>query len=249
MNNTNTVHINVRPAVENSENLTVPTPENVNTNVTVRTPVNYNSIYNKPTINSVEVVDNKNGHDYALANLEDVTLINSTLNSYGNVVFCNTSDFATASQGQKADTAIQPSDLAAVATSGNYEDLTNTPTIPAAQVNSDWNANSGVSQILNKPTLGTMAAESKDDYVLSSSLASVATSGQYSDLLNTPTIPTSTSDLINDSGYITDSSISNMQTTSNLVTSVSSSSTDTEYPSAKLFYDTVGDVEALIDAL
>lgn len=45
----------------------------------------------------------------------------------------------------------QSSDLAEVATSGDYDDLTNKPTIPAAQVNSDWNSNSGVSQILNKP--------------------------------------------------------------------------------------------------
>ncbi len=48
------------------------------------------------------------------------------------------------------------------------------PTIPAAQVNSDWNATSGVAQILNKPTLAT-----------------VATSGSYNDLLNQPTIPAS----------------------------------------------------------
>lgn len=46
-------------------------------------------------------------------------------------------------------------------------------TIPAAQVNSDWDAVSGVSQILNKPNLAT-----------------VATSGAYSDLSGTPTIPT-----------------------------------------------------------
>ena len=68
----------------------------------------------------------------------------------------------------KADSA----NLAAVATSGLYSDLTGTPTIPAAQVNSDWNSNSGVSQILNKP-----------------SLATVATSGSYNDLSNKPTIP------------------------------------------------------------
>lgn len=36
----------------------------------------------------------------------------------------------------------------------NYNNLTNKPTIPAAQVNSDWNATSGVAQILNKPTIG-----------------------------------------------------------------------------------------------
>ena len=44
-------------------------------------------------------------------------------------------------------------DLANVAFSGNYNDLTNKPTIPAAQVNSDWNATSGVAKILNKPTI------------------------------------------------------------------------------------------------
>ena len=46
--------------------------------------------------------------------------------------------------------------LATVATSGSYNDLTNKPTIPAAQVNSDWNANSGVAEILNKPTIPTV---------------------------------------------------------------------------------------------
>lgn len=62
--------------------------------------------------------------------------------------------------------------LAAVASSGSYADLSNTPTIPAAQVNSDWSASSGVAQILNKPALAT-----------------VATSGSYADLSNKPTIP------------------------------------------------------------
>ena len=63
-------------------------------------------------------------------------------------------------------------DLSKVATSGNYNDLSNKPTIPAPQVNSDWNADSGVSQILNKPNFAT-----------------VATSGNYNDLSNKPSIP------------------------------------------------------------
>lgn len=66
----------------------------------------------------------------------------------------------------------QSANLATVATTGDYDDLVNKPSIPAAQVNSDWNSNSGVSQILNKP-----------------SLATVATTGDYSDLLNKPSIP------------------------------------------------------------
>ena len=42
--------------------------------------------------------------------------------------------------------------FATVATSGSYTDLLNQPSIPVAQVSSDWNSSSGVSQILNKPT-------------------------------------------------------------------------------------------------
>lgn len=41
-------------------------------------------------------------------------------------------DYATGAQGALADTAVQPGDLATVATSGAYGDLTGTPTIPAA---------------------------------------------------------------------------------------------------------------------
>lgn len=49
--------------------------------------------------------------------------------------------------------------LATVATSGSYNDLSNKPTIPAAQVNSNWNATTGVAAILNKPTLGSLASK------------------------------------------------------------------------------------------
>ena len=85
----------------------------------------------------------------------------------------NKPTFATvATSGSYNDLTNKPS-LATVATSGSYNDLSNTPTIPAAQVNSDWNASSGVAEILNKPNLAT-----------------VATSGSYNDLSNTPTIPT-----------------------------------------------------------
>ncbi|WP_029046254.1 hypothetical protein [Cupriavidus sp. amp6] len=62
--------------------------------------------------------------------------------------------------------------LAAVATSGSYDDLVDKPAIPAAQVNADWNATSGIARILNKP-----------------SLAAVATSGSYADLTGKPAIP------------------------------------------------------------
>lgn len=59
-------------------------------------------------------------------------------------------------------------------------------------------------------------------------------------------VPTKVSDLTNDSGFITSSALSGYQTTANLVTSVSSSSTDSQYPSAKCVYDIVGDIETAL---
>jgi hypothetical protein len=58
---------------------------------------------------------------------------------------------------------------ASLASTGNV-----TVNVPAEtpQVNADWNASSGVAEILNKPTLAT-----------------VATSGSYTDLINQPSIP------------------------------------------------------------
>jgi len=88
------------------------------------------------------------------------------------------------------------SSLAAVATSGDYNDLDNLPTIPTltsqltndsgfitigdvpAQVNADWNSTSGVSEILNKPTIP--AAQVNSDWNAVSGVA---------EILNKPTIP------------------------------------------------------------
>ena len=56
-------------------------------------------------------------------------------------------------------------DFKAVSWTANYNDLINKPVIPSAQVNSDWNATSGVAQILNKPSIengtGTNAIQEK----------------------------------------------------------------------------------------
>lgn len=54
--------------------------------------------------------------------------------------------------------------LAAVATTGSYNDLANKPAIPPAQVQSDWNAANGVTAIQNKPDLGTASAENVEAF-------------------------------------------------------------------------------------
>jgi len=55
--------------------------------------------------------------------------------------------------------------------------------------------------------------------------------------------------LVNGSELLTSSAIANMQTTGNLVTSISSSSTDSQYPSAKCVYDLIGNIETLLQAV
>lgn len=71
-------------------------------------------------------------------------------------------------------------DLATVATTGDYDDLQNKPTIPAAQVQSDWLEadTSAKSYILNKPTIPS--AQVNSDWNASSGVAQI---------LNKPTIP------------------------------------------------------------
>ena len=92
----------------------------------------------------------------------------------GTAAATDTSAYATAAQGAKADTAIQSADLATVATTGDYDDLT------------------------DKPTLGTAAAEDvgyfataaqgtlADSAVQPGDLATVATTGSYNDLTDKP---------------------------------------------------------------
>lgn len=96
----------------------------------------------------------------------------------GSAAQAQVQDFATAEQGTKADTAVQPDDLASVATSGSYNDLS------------------------DKPILGTAASTDASDYataeqgdkadsaVQPDDLALVATSGSYGDLSNKPTLGT-----------------------------------------------------------
>lgn len=158
------------------------------------------------------------------------------------------------------DDCAKASSLAAVATSGSYDDLTNKPTIPSAytlptasttvmggvKIGSNISVSNGVislnksnvtsalgytpptsDTVYNNATTSTAGLMSASDKVKLNSiaanannythpsthpasmitgLASVATSGSYSDLSNKPTIPvvpTNVSAFINDAGYLT----------------------------------------------
>ena len=99
-------------------------------------------------------------------------------------------DYATAAQGAKADTALQSAALSTVATSGDYADLLNKPTL----------FDGTYASLTGTPTLGSAAATASTDYATAAQgatadsavqpgdLATVATSGLYSDLTGTPTL-------------------------------------------------------------
>jgi|688.fasta_scaffold39868_8 hypothetical protein len=118
-----------------------------------------------------------------------VSALASTLSSYATQAWVTAQGFATTSSVSSAISALvtgvssvagktgavtlssaDVTGLASVATSGSYADLSGKPTIPAAQVNSDWNATSGLAQILNKPTIPSASTD-----------ASLLTSGTLDD--------------------------------------------------------------------
>lgn len=108
-----------------------------------------------------------------------------------------------ATTGAYSDLTGTPS-LATVATSGSYNDLSNKPTIPTVnnatltiQKNGSTvktftaNASSNVTANITVPTK-TSDLSNDSNFVASSALSTVATSGSYADLTNKPTIPTIT---------------------------------------------------------
>ena len=109
---------------------------------------------------------------------------------------------------------LSSADVGAAALSNNYNDLDNLPTIPTVndatltiQKNGvdvqtfTANASSNVTANITVPTK-TSDLTNDSDFVVSSNLATVATSGDYDDLSNKPSIPTKTSDLTNDSNFV-----------------------------------------------
>lgn len=62
---------------------------------------------------------------------------------------------------------------------GNYNSLSNRPTIPAAQVNSDWNASGGVAVILNKPVVPPLPSVTTASASGGGSLAYNAGNGEF----------------------------------------------------------------------
>ena len=113
---------------------------------------NYNDLSNKPKINNVELSGNKSLNDLGiqpkgnyLISETDPTVPSYVKNiSQANITSWNNkqnsiSDLSTIRSGASAGaTAVQPSDLATVATSGSYNDLSNKPSEVTESTVSGW---------------------------------------------------------------------------------------------------------------
>ena len=105
--------------------------------------------------------------------------------------------------------------------SGNYDDLKNKPSIPT---NSNFTlaglGEKNYNSLTNKPTIPT-----NGDFTLAG-----LKERNYTSLIGTPDLTLK-------------------ENVSNKVTSISATSTDTEYPSAKCVYDLVGNIETLLGGI
>ena len=137
---------------------------------TVATSGSYTDLSNKPTIPDAQIQS-----DWNQTNTEAKDYIKNKPNIPSGVVVDQVYDGTSANAQSGVAMAGALADKQDVIDSSHklsYNLLTDTPTIPAAQVQTDWNATSGMGEILNKPTF-----------------AAVATSGSYNDLSNKPSIP------------------------------------------------------------
>ena len=107
---------------------------------------------------------------------------------------------------------------------------------------------------LNTTSTYSLSTSSSESLWGNISLHKIAKTGSYNDLNNKPTIPTTTSSVTSGSSAALTSggaytALSEKEDTSNKVTSISSSSTDTQYPSAKAVYTQIGNIEAVLNQI
>lgn len=218
---------------------------------------NYEELENKPSINNVTLAGNK-----SLSDLGVPTKTSELTNDSGFI----TSVPVTSVNSKTGAVVLAASDV------GALSDTTVIPTKTSELQNDSGFITSVPVTSVNSKT-GAVNLSASDVGALASNTTYVSTVNGSSGAV-TISVPTNTSDLVNDSGFLTSAvttfngqsgavtysapvssvngqtgAVTGLQTTSNLVTSVSSSSTDSQYPSAKCLYDMVGDIETLLGAI
>lgn len=159
---------------------------------------NYNDLTNKPTIPTVDVTkgyvdsevskkaDKTHSHsEYATPSYVQEKIAEASLSGGGEVDlsgYATKDELSTKANVLHSHTTDDINGLSIVATSGSYNDLTNKPTIPTVDVDKNYVD----TQLTTKANIEDIP--NLDGYALKSEI---------------PTVPTKTSELANDSGFIT----------------------------------------------
>jgi hypothetical protein len=133
--------------------------------------INYNNLINKPDLAASQVNSDWNAVSGVaqILNKPDLTIIATNNTNVSNYVSATSNILV--SKANFNDTNVSNYVLATSNYLINYNNLINKPDLAASQVNSDWNAVSGVAQILNKPDLTIIATNDTNtsNYVLATS--------------------------------------------------------------------------------
>ena len=160
------------------------------------------------TYNAIVIADDS--HNHTIANVDNLQTSLDAKAPLASPALTGTPTAPTASADtsttQIATTAFVQQELAQLVDSA--PSTLDTLNEIAAAINDDPNFNTTVTNALgNRLRIDVnnqgLTATQKANAVTNLGLATVATSGAYSDLSGTPTIPSATSDLTNDSGFIT----------------------------------------------
>ena len=161
-----------------------------------------------PTVNDATLKIQKNGTDVA------TFTANSSTNTTANIsVPTKTSDITNDGE-DGTSTYVEAADLATVATTGAYNDLTGRPSIPTktSDLTNDSNFVSDASYVHTDNNF-TTAEKTKLDGIAAGAEVNVQADWNQTDntaddyIKNKPSVPTKTSDLTNDSGFITSASV------------------------------------------
>ena len=151
-----------------------------------------------PTVNDATLTIQKNGTDVATFSA------NSATNTTANIaVPTDTSDLTNGAGFMTSVPIASSSTLGGIKVGSNLS-IAQDGTLSATG-GSTITVDSALSTTSENPVQNKVITNALDNKADSSSLAAVATSGSYNDLSNKPTIPTATSDLTNDSGFVSTS--------------------------------------------
>lgn len=190
---------------------------------------NYNDLLDKPSINNVTLEGNKTLEELGVPlKTSELTNDSGFISSIpsGYITESELSDeldnYATLAQ---LNTKADASSLSAVALSGSYNDLTNKPTIPSktSQLTNDSNFVSDANYVHTDNNF-TTTEKNKLSGIASGAEVNVQSDWNVTNtssdafIKNKPSIPTKTSELTNDSGFLTSAPVSSVDGKTGAVT-------------------------------